>query len=149
DYLGGNFQYGEEIRSLTQYQFKGEITHWEIDEIAIGLLANPLVEEVKIVKHHNAEVEAVPLNGDDHHLMAVSQDRSLALSLNEMQAIRSYFLNPDVADERNKIGLPANPTDVELEAIVQTWSEHCKHKIFNAKISYKCGEEVQEIDSLF
>ena len=27
-------------------------------------------------------------------------------------------------------------TDVELEVIAQTWSEHCKHKIFASKIRY-------------
>jgi hypothetical protein len=37
-------------------------------------------------------------------------------------------------------GLPAGPTDVELECIAQTWSEHCKHKIFNALIRYRDEE---------
>jgi phosphoribosylformylglycinamidine synthase len=30
-----------------------------------------------------------------------------------------------------------SPTDVELECIAQTWSEHCKHKIFNATVTYR------------
>ena len=34
-------------------------------------------------------------------------------------------------------GLPENPTDIELECLAQTWSEHCKHKIFNALIDYE------------
>ncbi|MDF1554662.1 MAG: AIR synthase-related protein, partial [Deferrisomatales bacterium] len=42
------------------------------------------------------------------------------------------------------------PTDVELECLAQTWSEHCKHKIFNATIHYDDGAgEVQVIESLF
>ena len=28
-------------------------------------------------------------------------------------------------------------TDAELECLAQTWSEHCKHKIFNARIVYE------------
>ncbi len=44
----------------------------------------------------------------------------LALDLAEMRTIRDYF---------QKIG--RNPTDVELESLAQTWSEHCKHTIFN------------------
>jgi phosphoribosylformylglycinamidine synthase len=43
------------------------------------------------------------------------------------------------------------PTDVELELLAQTWSEHCKHKIFNAKINYEDTEtgEKEHIDSIF
>ena len=38
----------------------------------------------------------------------------------------------------------------QVEAIAQTWSEHCKHKIFNARIDYHDPEgKVQRIDSLF
>ncbi|PJC75166.1 MAG: phosphoribosylformylglycinamidine synthase, partial [Syntrophobacterales bacterium CG_4_8_14_3_um_filter_58_8] len=41
-------------------------------------------------------------------------------------------------------------TDAEIECLAQTWSEHCKHKIFNARIAYDDGEgPIREIDSLF
>jgi len=43
----------------------------------------------------------------------------LALDLTYMKAIQKYF---------RKIG--RHPTDIELESIAQTWSEHCKHTIF-------------------
>lgn len=43
----------------------------------------------------------------------------LALSLEAMKAIQAHFKK-----------LKRNPTDVELEALAQTWSEHCKHTIF-------------------
>ena len=43
----------------------------------------------------------------------------LALDLNYMNSIRDYFM-----EQRR------NPTDVELESIAQTWSEHCNHTIF-------------------
>ena len=37
-----------------------------------------------------------------------------------------------------------------MEALAQTWSEHCKHKIFNALIDYTDEEgKVHRIDSLF
>ena len=39
---------------------------------------------------------------------------------------------------------------MELECLAQTWSEHCKHKIFNATISYsEEGGAPEEIRSLF
>ena len=52
----------------------------------------------------------------------------LALSLPELHAIRNYFR-----------GVKRNPTDVELESLAQTWSEHCKHTIFNDPL-----DEIQE-----
>jgi len=53
-----------------------------------------------------------------------------------MHAIRDYFARPELQAERRRYGLGPNPTDAELEMIAQTWSEHCKHKIFNAEIEY-------------
>jgi phosphoribosylformylglycinamidine synthase subunit PurSL len=48
------------------------------------------------------------------------------------------------------LGLPEGPTDIELEAIAQTWSEHCKHKIFAADIEYTDGVgETRTIRSLY
>ena len=40
------------------------------------------------------------------------------------------------------------PTDVELEVIAQTWSEHCKHRIFNAKITHTVDGQEEVVDSL-
>ncbi len=51
-----------------------------------------------------------------------------------MKAIQGYYR---AAKGRGKLGLQKMPTDVELEAIAQTWSEHCKHKIFDAEIDYE------------
>ncbi|NIM45566.1 MAG: phosphoribosylformylglycinamidine synthase subunit PurL [Nitrososphaeria archaeon] len=47
----------------------------------------------------------------------------LALSLDEMKALQRHF----VQEKRT-------PTDVELQTIGQTWSEHCYHKTFKGDI---------------
>ena len=52
-------------------------------------------------------------------------------------------------ERRDKAGLGPEITDCELEVLAQTWSEHCKHKIFNALIQYQEGDTSREIDSLF
>ena len=44
-------------------------------------------------------------------------------------AIKKYFTK-----------LRRNPTDVELETLAQTWSEHCVHKTFRGKIEFKDGK---------
>ena len=63
------------------------------------------------------------LNASDEELTAISTNLKLALSLDEMKAIRRYFLN-----------IGRNPTDLELQTIAQTWSEHCYHKTFKGVI---------------
>lgn len=55
----------------------------------------------------------------DEELLACSQAMSIGLSLDEMRAARDHFLARDGADD---------PTDVELEALGQAWSEHCCYK---------------------
>ena len=95
-------------------------------------------------------MEEIDLNVSDENLLAMSSDRVLALSLPEMKAIQAYLKNPAVVGARRKVGLGERITDVELEALAQTWSEHCKHKIFNAVIEYESGRGRQTvIDSLF
>jgi len=71
-------------------------------------------------------VAMVPLSeADDAELLARSRQGMLALSLAEMQAIARHFAL------RGR-----DPTDAELECLAQTWSEHCKHKIFAAPIEH-------------
>src|SRR5262249_49914162 len=57
------------------------------------------------------------LSLDDAGLVKLSTDGQLSLSLEEMKAIQAHFQS-----------LQRDPTDVELETIAQTWSEHCSHK---------------------
>ncbi len=80
----------------------------------------------------------------DSDLETLSRKKTFALSLEEMKAIQAYFNDPKVQEKRSLMGMK-DSTDVELEVIAQTWSEHCKHKIFNAVVTF----EGQTIDSLF
>jgi phosphoribosylformylglycinamidine synthase len=66
----------------------------------------------------------VPLRGlDDAGLQKLSREGQLSLNLAEMQAIQVHFRR-----------LERDPTDVELETLAQTWSEHCSHKTLKGKI---------------
>jgi phosphoribosylformylglycinamidine synthase len=94
--------------------------------------------------------KVIPLDLDDAGLIKLSQDRLLALTLNEMQAMRDYFKAEAVQQDRQMRGMPQWPTDVEVEIIAQTWSEHCKHKIFNATIKHReNGADAVTINSLY
>ena len=85
-------------------------------------------------------VKQIPiLNADADELSRISQEGLLSLNLAEMQAIQAYFTK-----------LKRNPTDVELETIAQTWSEHCVHKTFKSMIEYaEKGRGTEMIDGLF
>lgn len=97
-----------------------------------------------------AEVAVVDIESlSDSGLTELSRKRLLALSLEEMKAVKAYYGREDIRAERRKNGLPEQPTDVELEMIAQTWSEHCKHKILNADVTYKEEGKTEEIRSLF
>lgn len=103
---------------------------------------NPLIRQVvtndtpvpKVELSYKPKATTVNLAVDDEELTLVgkygivnghtNQRRGpLALDLTEMKTIRAYF---------QKKG--RNPTDIELESIAQTWSEHCKHTILNSPI---------------
>ncbi|MBN1425527.1 phosphoribosylformylglycinamidine synthase [Candidatus Fermentibacteria bacterium] len=96
-------------------------------------------------------VETVPLEDDDDCLEKLSKERLLALDRVEMRAIRDHFSDALVQSRRRAQGLGADPTDCELEVLAQTWSEHCKHKEFNALITFCDVDtgEVRMVDSLF
>lgn len=66
------------------------------------------------------------LAANDENLLRVSRELGLSLNLQEMKACKDYF---------QKIG--RNPTDIELQTIGQTWSEHCFHKTFKGTVIYK------------
>jgi phosphoribosylformylglycinamidine synthase len=72
-------------------------------------------------------VRAVPLrDADGATLQQISSAGVLALDLHEMRAVQAYFRE-----------LGRDPSDGELETIAQTWSEHCSHKTFKARVRYK------------
>ena len=74
------------------------------------------------------------LEATDQQLLTISQETGIGLNLQEMKSVQEYF--------RKK---KRNPTDIELQTIGQTWSEHCFHKTFKSKIRFNG----KEIDSLF
>jgi len=98
------------------------------------------------------EPATIDLEVDDEELIEISENGLLALNLDEMKAIQGHYRDPLVRSAREDAGLPSDrPTDAELECLAQTWSEHCSHKIFAARIRHsdKVTGEDSTIDSLF
>ena len=86
-------------------------------------------------KHQLTEVALLTL--DEAGLMRVSREGTLSLTLDEMLEIQRYFK----AKGRN-------PTDVELESVAQTWSEHCVHKTLKGLVEYTDEKGTRLIDNL-
>jgi phosphoribosylformylglycinamidine synthase len=168
--LGRTFPHDAQVYTSVQYLFAAKsLLLGDIEKIASGLLGNPLIQRFRILDRNEYDrdggfgpevpkvrglsqpkVVPVDLEVDDAELMKISRDGLLALTLTEMKSIRDYFRQKEVQSERAKYGLPVDrPTDAELECLAQTWSEHCKHKIFNAKIAYEEDGKVEAIDSIF
>jgi len=140
-----------------RFTLSGTIDAETTQKLATELFANPVVQRFSIDQPINhpflpyegtddtVEIIALRLVSNEG-LMAISTERRLALDLAEMQAIQDYFQQED-----------RDPTDVELEMLAQTWSEHCVHKTFRAQINYTgplpaetavSAPTVQKIDGL-
>lgn len=76
------------------------------------------------------------LSGEE--LKSLSDTMKLSLSREDMEVVQGIYREWD-----------REPTDVEMEVIAQTWSEHCKHRIFAATITHESATGTETIKSLF
>ena len=89
----------------------------------LGPIAPAFIKETTT----DGRVEAINLADlNDNDLLSLSQKRRLALNLAEMAVLRDFC---------RQVKRPL--TDAELEMVAQTWSEHCFHKTFKARINYR------------
>ena len=147
DYFRFRFSEGEAVFSSRLYLASGDLSA-ELLEKLVATLANPLINRVHVKSrqeyggkgmdpvapfvslHELPTAGTVDLEIDDAELARLGKEGirdpltgsrrgPLALDLQQLHAIREHFR-----------GLGRSPTDVELESLAQTWSEHCKHTIF-------------------
>ncbi|MCC7355642.1 MAG: phosphoribosylformylglycinamidine synthase subunit PurS, partial [Anaerolineae bacterium] len=120
-----------------RYELAGSLMASQVERIAQSLLANAVIQTYTInapipppfvpAQPPDDNVEVIALReADDAELLAISRARRLSLDLHEMRAIAQHFRQEG-----------RDPTDVELETLAQTWSEHCVHKTFKALIDYE------------
>ena len=120
------------VYTSRQYLISGEISPADAERIAAGVLANDLIERYQVVWSGDFDfnrgmpayvpqvagkdeilVEEIPLASlDADALIKISQEKLLALNLEEMQELQRYYQNPDVIKNRKKVGLNENITDV-------------------------------------
>ncbi len=149
----GRLEKTEKVHSSVQYLISGDIDRDDAKTIAKNLLGNELIQRFAVLDAdsfkagggiapyvplvsgaHITEVKKIDLDITDDELIKISREGVLALSLEEMKAIQSYVEDAGVVEERKEVGLGDKITDMELEVLAQTWSEHCKHKILMPRL---------------
>ena len=129
--------HADAVRTGRKYLLYGKPTKEDLRLISDKVLHNPAVEEdffgsvevphSPLAPEYRFERREVSILGvSDQRLMQISRDWFLSLNLEEMHTVQNYFAD-----------LGRNPTDVELETIAQTWSEHCVHKTLKGRIEFE------------
>ncbi|MBE0537918.1 MAG: phosphoribosylformylglycinamidine synthase subunit PurL [Phycisphaerae bacterium] len=138
--MGGH---AESVRTARKYILLGHVSDAHRDLIARRVLANDCIEEVVYgtdaeppsphTRPYELEIGTIALTTlDAEGLIELSRKRDLFLDVVEMQTIQEYYQQ-----------LNREPTDVELETLAQTWSEHCGHKTLRSSVDMDCeGEHV-------
>jgi phosphoribosylformylglycinamidine (FGAM) synthase PurS component len=143
---------GVELEAATvgrRFVIDGDLDDDSIPLLASRVLHNEVIERYAVgrlpaafLDQHAAPppTTTIDLDGlDADGLAEVNRRRRLGLDPEEMIVIQAHFAD---------LGRP--PTDAELETLAQTWSEHCAHKTFRAKITVRggAGDRPEIIDSL-
>ncbi len=149
----------DRVETGQRYIVDGRLSESEVRTIAEALFYNPVIQHYELhgAWHNNSlnrvlgtqlvapddegeidlgaivrsfdatPAQRIPLSEmTDAQLLTLSKEGLLALDLSEMRTIQQYYR------EQGR-----EPTDVELETLAQTWSEHCSHKTFKATIDYR------------
>jgi len=131
----------EEVRTGRRYMITGAEGVDDLVFLARRVLANDCIEEAYLRGFGRADEPADPFRAapvrpfelrrvpirelDEAKLRKLSREAHLFLSVEEMKAIQAHFRS-----------LGREPTDLELETLAQTWSEHCVHKTLRSGIVY-------------
>ncbi|MCA9077179.1 MAG: phosphoribosylformylglycinamidine synthase subunit PurL [Planctomycetaceae bacterium] len=138
----------ERVATCRKYWVNADATEEDVSRLATKVLANDSIERVI---RGPLPLTSIAVGGDytfslqtthirelpDAELSRLSKVGQLYLSLAEMQTIQRYFVD-----------LGREPTDVELETIAQTWSEHCSHKTLAGRIAYRDENGERHFDNM-
>lgn len=138
----------EAVATGRRYWFNDDADRRDLERIATRLLANEAIEQViwgplrlesiSLGREYKFQLVTVPIRDlTDEQLQELSRTGQLYLSLVEMQTIRRHFRNEN-----------RDPTDIELETIAQTWSEHCSHKTLAGRIHYRDDRQERRFENM-
>ncbi len=125
------------VATCRKYWINADAVASDMQRLSRRVLANDAIEQlihgpltlstIAVGSEYKFQLTTIPMRGmDDAALNRLSKDGQLYLSLVEMQTIQKHFI------EQHR-----DPTDIELETVAQTWSEHCSHKTLKGRIAYR------------
>lgn len=137
----------EAVRTFRKYWF-GSLSDDAIEKLSAKVLANDSIEQVVVGKlvldridlgsPYTFALQRVPIRElNDDQLESLSKTGQLYLTLTEMQTIQAHFRSLD-----------RDPTDIELESVAQTWSEHCSHKTLAGRIAYRDEKGERQFENM-
>jgi phosphoribosylformylglycinamidine synthase subunit PurSL len=168
DLLKIKLQPDEAVYTSRLYAVTGRISEAEAHTLASEILANDIIQQwkvfspgewerdkgigntvPKVILNHEPRVSTIAIGSDDA-LRQISKERNLALRESDIPVIRRYFLRKDILADRLALGLSL-PTDVELEYISQSRSDHCNHNTFRGLFRYRdlSTGQGEIVDNLF
>lgn len=124
------------VSTCRKYWVNSNAQEHELKLFAAKILSNDAIEQVawgplalnslSVGREYQFRLQTVAIRDlSDEQLQQLSKTGQLYLSLTEMQTIQNYFRSLD-----------RDPTDIELETVAQTWSEHCSHKTLGGRVHY-------------
>ncbi|QDU79424.1 Phosphoribosylformylglycinamidine synthase subunit PurL [Polystyrenella longa] len=124
------------VSTCRKYTFNNDAKPADLQLVSKRVLANDAIEQIVegplqlttigLGSDYEFELITVPIRTmSDSDLEKLAKEGQLYLSLVEMQTIQKQFQELD-----------RDPTDIELETVAQTWSEHCSHKTLAGRIHY-------------
>ena len=127
----------EAVATCRKYWLNEDADQAEVDRLSARVLSNDAIEHVvagplqmdgiSVGSSYDFKLTHIAIRAmDDAALERLSIHGQLYLSLEEMRTIKQHFIE-----------LERDPTDVELETVAQTWSEHCSHKTLAGRIAYE------------
>ncbi|MBN1862954.1 MAG: phosphoribosylformylglycinamidine synthase subunit PurL [Dehalococcoidales bacterium] len=120
------------IKTARRYLIQGELDKAQLATICDKLLVNPIIQHV-VTEEPLTFPETPQYQFQLKELEIGEAGEQFSFSQDELKAISEYFHK-----------LRRRPTDVEIETLAQTWSEHCVHKTFKARISLD-GEVIDNL----
>ena len=125
------------VRTARRYYISGNVGAQDAVRVLRRTVANDCIEQLVVgtagvvpppepPSYDNTRREVAIRDLDDAGLQRLSREGHLFLSLEEMRAVREHYR-----------ALGREPSDLELETIAQTWSEHCVHKTLKSEVVYR------------
>ncbi len=138
----------DRVATCRKYWINADAVTVDVQKLSRRVLSNDAIEQlipgpltlstIAVGSEYKFQLTTIPMRGmDDAALTRLSKDGQLYLSLVEMQTIQQHFV------EQHR-----DPTDIELETVAQTWSEHCSHKTLKGRIAYRDENGTRQFENM-